>query len=166
MEGEVNLNIRDDNFIPILKPNEMYAQKVVHHYYYESHSPVCDCGNCDCFPYDTVFYGYLLKKKEREILVCKNCANTHGIKKITPIIDNLCNDNRIICNMCKKTCILIYEKNSQGKSLCVRCSSPYKRGVPGLKNTYSCNGYYYHYNNDDNDDDDNDNRDNDGWIKV
>jgi len=160
---EETLNTDDNNFIPILNPNELYAQVAVHNYDdFDGYSPTCQCGNCDCIPYDTVVYGYKLnlkhnKRNKRDknnvVMVCNKCAIKHNLKKIIYEIVDMEGYNTVICGLCNETLILKYGKNDSGKSLCVNCSSPYKLGVPGLKNKYGNDTLYCDSNSNNNQND-------------
>lgn len=63
---------------------EIFAKSAVHSYRHTGgHSPICDgCGQCDCFPNDTVICGY----KQKILInnyICKSCDSnySHGQKK-------------------------------------------------------------------------------------
>lgn len=66
LEEEVNF---DENYIFPTIP----ATLALHNYSYSGgYSPTCDCGKCDCLPYDTLIYGYKYTIKSISHK-CMNC---------------------------------------------------------------------------------------------
>jgi hypothetical protein len=128
--------VNHENFIPILEPNEIYAKKVGHNYTFSGgHSPICDgCGNCDCFPCDTILYGYKYTehKKSMPIMVCKKCADAHQLTILYAFIISTydCKYGRNYeCEKCNTVYNIKYQVNEMNDKMYVRCNNPYGDGV-------------------------------------